>query len=131
MSTRASDLKPTAQQAAEDLASRYGSLKHMLSAAVLAFDWLPPEMREVFMKQADGKEAPLPDRPTDTQKAADLFWAYLPAEIQQMLVSAVRGEQPLDVLWLEMTREGLQRGLQARKEKLPRVRGNKGHPPGK
>jgi hypothetical protein len=129
MSTRASDLKPTAQQAAEDLASRYGSLKHMLSAAVLAFDWLAPEVREVFMKRADDKEAPLPDRPTDTQKAADLFWPYLPAEIQQMLVNAVRGERPLDVLWLEMTREGLQRGLEARKGRLPHARGSKGRRP--
>ena len=126
MSTRIVDLKPAAHATGTKLYRSFGNLKQLLSAAVLAFDWLPDDQQKLFMRLAEGSEEPLPTRAGDAQRAADLFWNYLPPEIQEMLVKAVRGEGPLDTRWLEMTRTGLEKGLAARQAKLQPGRGSKG-----
>ncbi|MFH0826098.1 MAG: hypothetical protein V2B18_25385 [Pseudomonadota bacterium] len=59
MGTRTEDLMPAATPVARRLVRRCGSLKHILSAAVMAFEGLPPDVREVFMERAAGEPSPL------------------------------------------------------------------------
>ena len=125
MPSRTDDLKPAAQAAAARLASRYGSLKHMLSAAVLAFEWLSPELREVFMARADGQEADLPARPSERHRIADLFLGTCPAELEAELLAVVQGQRPLDGQLMDQIRLGIERGLHSRYVRQQRAPGKR------
>jgi len=60
MGTRTDDLDEIAAPVAARLQAEYGNLKHVLSAAVLAFDWLLPDYQKVFLARAGGQEAEIP-----------------------------------------------------------------------
>lgn len=55
MGTRTNDLTEFAKPTADELADRYGSLKRVLSAGVLALAALSSEEREYYMAAAGGK----------------------------------------------------------------------------
>lgn len=58
MAKRSNDLTLAAQPVAEKLAQRCGSLKHVLSAGVLALNDHSPEEREAYMEDAAALEIP-------------------------------------------------------------------------
>lgn len=58
MAKRTNDLTLAAQPVAEELAQRCGSLKHVLSAGILALNALDSDAREAYMNDAAAMEFP-------------------------------------------------------------------------
>jgi len=58
MAKRTNDLTLAAQPVAEELAQRCGSLKHVLSAGILALNDLDSDAREAYMNDAAALEFP-------------------------------------------------------------------------
>jgi hypothetical protein len=75
MAKRTNDLTEFARPIADELASRMGTLKHVLSAGVMALNDLPAERREYYMAVAVGKKLnpkPLSEIPSEKEIYADL-----------------------------------------------------------
>ena len=60
MATRRDDLDAPAVPVANRLDAQYGNFKHVMSAAILAFDWLPGPHRDAFMARAGGQDVEIP-----------------------------------------------------------------------
>lgn len=60
MGTRQDDLEVVAIPVAKKLVQDYGEWKRIVSGAILAFDWMPPEYQKAFMARAGGAEVDLP-----------------------------------------------------------------------
>ena len=61
MATRTQDLTEFSKPIADEMAARCGSLKHVLSAGVIALKAASPGMREIYMARATGKDVALED----------------------------------------------------------------------
>lgn len=76
---------PAVVDVATRLTNRCGNFKHLISAAVLAYDWLPAEYRETFMAMAAGEKVDLPP-PVATRRT-------LAAEIADEAVSQRKAQK--------------------------------------